>query len=92
MNFTNGNNRTNIKNVENNGNSLNLKSAELIINTQRSYLLSTNHTIKEFQTLISENMESLLLIQKTDKKMSLSAYRNKEWLILVLTYVMDHIH
>jgi hypothetical protein len=56
-------------------NSLNSNSAELIINDQKSYLPSIYHVIKEFQTLIPENAELLWLIQKTDKRMSLSAYR-----------------
>jgi hypothetical protein len=58
----NENNSTNFQDNKNNGNSLNSNSAELIINKQRSYLLSTYHTIKEFQTLIPENTESLWLI------------------------------
>jgi hypothetical protein len=53
-----------------------------IIKINRGHLLSSSHTIKEFQILIPENAESLWIVRKKDKRMSLSA----------LIHVMDHIH
>jgi hypothetical protein len=45
------------------------------MNPHRSYLLSTYHVIQEFLTLIPKYSDSLLVIQNTKNKMTLSAYR-----------------
>jgi hypothetical protein len=52
-----------------------LNLAESIMNPQKSYLLSTYHVIREFLTLIPKDSNSLLVIQNSKERMSLSAYR-----------------